>query len=250
VRENVLVKANKLEPLELENLRGRFETIFVQEELLAERDKVDALTHLSAAKARARIAEIERKLDQRRKELSATFDFVISCNRPTILAEGSFGRLGVIAKGTFVGPFGGDKRPFLSENEIVKLSIRKGSLTEDERREIESHVTHTYRFLTQIPWTRTLRRVPDIAYGHHEKLTGRGYPRSLKDSEIALPTRMMTISDIFDALTASDRPYKRAVPKDKAYDILLDEAKRGEVDGDLLKVFIEADVPGKAPQEP
>ncbi len=92
--------------------------------------------------------------------------------------------------------------------------------------------------------------MPGIAYGHHEKLTGRGYPRALKESEIALPTRMMTISDIYDALTASDRPYKRAVPKDKAYDILLDEAKRGEVDSDLLKVFIESDVPGKAPQEP
>jgi HD-GYP domain-containing protein (c-di-GMP phosphodiesterase class II) len=132
----------------------------------------------------------------------------------------------------------------------MKLSIRKGSLTDEERREIESHVTHTYRFLSQIPWTRTLKRVPDIAYGHHEKLTGRGYPRSLKETQIALPTRMMTISDIYDALTASDRPYKRAVPKEKAYDILLDEARRGEVDKDLLHVFIEADIPAKASQEP
>jgi HD-GYP domain-containing protein (c-di-GMP phosphodiesterase class II) len=250
VRENVLVKANKLEPLELENLRGRFETIFVQEELLAERQKVEVLLRVPPDEGRARIAEIDRKLAERRKELSSMFEFVISCNRPTIMPEGSFDRLGDIAKGFYVGPFGSEKRPFLAQNEILKLSIRKGSLTADERREIESHVTHTYRFLSQIPWTRTLRRVPDIAYGHHEKLTGHGYPRSLKETEIALPTRMMTISDIFDALTASDRPYKRAVPKDKAYDILLDEAKRGEVDADLLKVFIEADVPGKAPQEP
>ena len=250
VRENVLVKANKLEPLELENLRGRFETIFVQEELAAERAKVDALNRHPRAKARTRVAEIEQKLAARHKELSAQFEFVVSCNRPTILPEGVFDRLHDIAKGSYVGPFGGEARPFLAQNEIIKLSIRKGSLTEDERREIESHVTHTYRFLTQIPWTRTLKRVPDIAYGHHEKLTGKGYPRSLKESEIALPTRMMTISDIYDALTASDRPYKRAVPKDKAYDILQDEAKRGEVDSDLLKVFIESDVPGKAPTEP
>ena len=250
VRENVLVKANKLEPLELENLRGRFETIFVQEELGAERQKVDALSRLTKREARQRIAEIDRKVTKRKKELTNMFEFVVSANRPTILPEGTFDRLGEIAGSTYIGPFGGEVRPFLGENEIIKLSIRKGSLTEDERREIESHVTHTYRFLTQIPWTRTLKRVPDIAYGHHEKLTGRGYPRSLKESEIALPTRMMTISDIFDALTASDRPYKRAVPKDKAYDILLDEAKRGEVDSDLLRVFIESDVPGKAPQEP
>jgi len=249
VRENVLVKANKLEPLELENLRGRFETIFVQEELQAERQKVDILLRHPPDEAKARIAGIDQELAARRRDLTQMFEFVVACNRPTILPEGTFDKLHEIARGSYVGPFGGDQRPFLAQNEIIKLSIRKGSLTEDERKEIESHVTHTYRFLTQIPWTRTLRKVPDIAYGHHEKLTGRGYPRSLKEPEIALPTRMMTISDIYDALTASDRPYKRAVPKDKAYDILNDEAKRGEVDKDLLKVFIEADVPGKAPQD-
>jgi hypothetical protein len=250
VRENVLIKANKLEPWELENLRGRFETIFVQEELLAEKQKVDALLRNPSDEGRQRVAEIDARHAARKKELTNIFEFVISCNRPTILPEGSFDRLGEIARATYISPFASETRPFLSPNEIMKLSVRKGSLTEEERREIESHVTHTYRFLQQIPWTRTLRRVPDIAYGHHEKLTGKGYPRSLKETEIALPTRMMTISDIFDALTASDRPYKRAVPKDKAYDILNDEAKRGEVDSDLLRVFIEADVPGKAPQEP
>jgi HD-GYP domain-containing protein (c-di-GMP phosphodiesterase class II) len=250
VRENVLVKANKLEPLELENLRGRFETIYVQEELAAERMKVQMLLSTPPDEGRGRIAAIDAQLVTKRRELSEMFEFVLSCNKPTVLAEGHFDRLGEIAKTTFQGPFGGEQRGFLSNNEVVKLSVRKGSLTEDERREIESHVTHTYRFLTQIPWTRTLKRVPDIAYGHHEKLTGRGYPRSLKDSDIALPTRMMTISDIYDALTASDRPYKRAMSKDKAYDILADEAKRGEVDGDLLKVFIEADVPGHASTEP
>jgi len=250
VRENVLVKANKLEPLEFESLRSRFETIVATVELSAERSKVALLLEHGRQKGRALLAGIDQRLSLRRKELDEMFDFVISCNRPTILPEGTFGRLDEIAKIRFQGPFGGEPRPYLKEDEVLKLSIRKGSLTEDERREIESHVTHTFRFLTQIPWTRTLRRVPDIAYGHHEKLTGRGYPRSLKEIDIALPTRMMTISDIYDALTASDRPYKRAVPRDKAFDILSDEAKRGEVDGDLLKIFIESDVPGKAPQEP
>jgi len=166
-----------------------------------------------------------------------------------VMPEGSFDALHDINRRTFVD-FEGRERPLLEDHELQFLMIRKGNLDDSERREIESHVTHTYRFLTQIPWTRTLKRVPDIAYGHHEKLTGQGYPRSLKEPEIALPTRMMTISDIYDALTASDRPYKRAVPKEKAYDILLDEAKRGELDSDLLRVFIEADVPGSAPQEP
>ncbi len=250
VRENVLVKANKLEPLELDGLRGRFETILMQEELYSEREKVKLLLEGRPDEAPQRLAAIDARLAARKLELNSMFDFVLTCNKPTLLAEGSFGRLDEIARATFVSPFNGEARPFLNEGEKLKLSIRKGSLTEDERREIESHVTHTFRFLSQIPWTRTLRNVPDIAYGHHEKLTGRGYPRSLKEPDIALPTRMMTISDIFDALTASDRPYKRAVPREKAYDILLDEAKRGEVDKDLLTVFIEADVAGKASEEP
>lgn len=250
VRENVLIKANKLEPLELENLRGRFETIFVQEELAAEKEKVSALLSLHEEERSARLVAIDERLRARKRELADMFEFILSCNRPTVLAEGTFDRLGEIAKSTFRGPFGADPRSFLSEGEVLKLSIRKGSLTAEERREIESHVTHTYRFLKQIPWTRALNKVPDIAYGHHEKLTGGGYPRMLTDPEIVLPTRMMTISDIYDALTASDRPYKRAVPKDKAYDILIDEANRGEVDKDLLQVFIEADVPSLAASEP
>ena len=248
VRENVLVKANKLEPQELEMLQARFDTILLETELSFEQRKVALLVDKPADTAGV-IAETDAAHAMRRKELLEGFEFILQCNKPTILAEGSFERLGVIAKGSFQSRYFRERRPFLSENEVVKLSIRKGSLTELERKEIESHVTHTFRFLTQIPWTRTLKHVPDIAYGHHEKLTGRGYPRALPERDISLPTRMMTISDIYDALTASDRPYKKAVPKLKAYDILLDEAKRGDIDGDLLKVFIEADVPTKA-QEP
>ena len=247
VRENVLVKANKLEPGELETLRARFETIYVQEELKASQQKV-AMFQAGEPNLLDRLAAVDQALEVKKRELSGMMEFILGCNRPTLLPEGDFARLGTISQQIYRSPFGGE-RPFLSSDEILKLSVRKGSLTEQERREIESHVSHTYRFLSQIPWTRTLKRVPDIAYGHHEKLTGRGYPRGLNEIDIPVQTRMMTISDIYDALTASDRPYKRAAPKEKAFDILRDEAKRGEVDSDLLAVFIEADVPSKAPQE-
>ncbi|MBS2021016.1 MAG: GAF domain-containing protein [Deltaproteobacteria bacterium] len=246
VRENVLVKANKLEPFELDALKARFDAILLQEELGFERRKVAHLlaNHLD----RAGFDAIEEEYKRRVAELTESFNFVLGCNKPTILPEGTFDRLGVIAKAQYLSAASGELRPFLTDNEVLKLSVRKGSLTEDERREIESHVSHTFRFLTQIPWTRALKRVPEIAYGHHEKLTGKGYPRALSEPEISLPTRMMTISDIYDALTASDRPYKKAVPKQKAFDILLDEAKKGDVDQDLLRVFIEADVPTRSAQ--
>ena len=130
----------------------------------------------------------------------------------------------------------------LEDHELQFLMIRKGNLDERERREIESHVTHTYRFLEQIPWTRELRHIPQIAYGHHEKLNGRGYPNQVQAVNIPVQTRMMTISDIYDALTATDRPYKRAVPTDRALDILNMEAKDGMLDRALLDAFIEARV--------
>jgi len=130
----------------------------------------------------------------------------------------------------------------LHDDELQFLMIRKGNLDARERREIESHVTHTYRFLGQIPWTRELAGIPAIAYAHHEKLDGRGYPRQVKGEAIPAQTRMMTISDIFDALTATDRPYKRAVSHERALDILAMEAKDGMLDRDLLSTFIEAGV--------
>ncbi|HEX8538067.1 MAG TPA: HD domain-containing phosphohydrolase, partial [Cystobacter sp.] len=140
------------------------------------------------------------------------------------------------------------EQPLLLEREIQSLSILKGTLSEAERQEIESHVEHTYRFLSQIPWTRTLRRVPEIAYAHHEKLNGSGYPRAIPDTGIPVQSRMMAIADIYDALTASDRPYKKAVPHPLALDILQREVKSGQLDADLFRIFVEAEVPQRAHQ--
>jgi HD-GYP domain-containing protein (c-di-GMP phosphodiesterase class II) len=158
-----------------------------------------------------------------------------------VLAEGSFDALEAIGQRTFVD-FDGRVRPLLEDHELQFLMIRRGNLDEQERREIESHVTHTYRFLEQIPWTRELRAIPQIAYAHHEKLNGRGYPNAVTAFEIPVQARIMTIADIYDALTATDRPYKRAVPRDRALDILAMEAKDGTIDAELLEAFIGARV--------
>jgi HD-GYP domain-containing protein (c-di-GMP phosphodiesterase class II) len=101
---------------------------------------------------------------------------------------------------------------------------------------------HTYEFLSKIPWTRDLQNIPKLARGHHEKLDGSGYPYGLAAPEIPPQTRMMTISDIFDALAAQDRPYKPRVPTDRALDILREEAREGMLDPELLELFIEAKV--------
>ena len=106
----------------------------------------------------------------------------------------------------------------LGDEEYAALSIGKGCLTPDERRQIEAHVADSYSFLILIPWTRDLARVPAIAHGHHEKLDGSGYPMGLRGNQISMQTRILTICDIYDALTAGDRPYKKALPLEQARD--------------------------------
>lgn len=134
----------------------------------------------------------------------------------------------------------GEIIPFLGEREAHVLAVRKGSLSEQERKEIEAHVIHTFNFLSKIPWIRSFRRIPEIALSHHEKLNGRGYPNHLEASQIPLESKLMTISDIYDALTAKDRPYKRSIPKARAFDIMYNEVKQGLLSQTLLDIFIEA----------
>jgi HD-GYP domain-containing protein (c-di-GMP phosphodiesterase class II) len=126
----------------------------------------------------------------------------------------------------------------LDPQEFRFLSIRKGTLDPQERLEMEAHVTHSFHFLTKIPWTPLMRGIPEIAYGHHEKLDGSGYPRGLTAEQIPLQARMMTVADIYDALTAQDRPYKRAVSPTTALDILHEEAGQGKIDRELLDIFV------------
>ncbi|HEY3166969.1 MAG TPA: HD domain-containing phosphohydrolase, partial [Candidatus Binatia bacterium] len=160
---------------------------------------------------------------------------------PTVLREGNFERLSELAARQFVDPEGYGY-PLLTAQEVKLLSISKGNLDERERRQIESHVNHTMSFLRQIPWTREIKNIPTIASAHHEKLDGTGYPHNLSASEIPFQSKMMTISDIYDALSATDRPYKKAVRSDQALDILFDEAKQGLVDPKLLRLFREAEI--------
>jgi len=242
VREHVLIKANKLYPQEYELLRQRFALARRSREMEHYKRKSDlVLSAQDMATARAMAASLEEGLQHELAELDGFLEFVAACNRPTVLEEGGFEKLSEIARRTWVD-LGGETKPLLAADEVKNLSIPRGSLNADERREIESHVTHTFRFLCQIPWTRELRRVPEIAYAHHEKLDGKGYPRALTSDVIPVQSKMMTIADIYDALTASDRPYKRAVPHVKALDILRDEVRRGQVDPNLLDLFVETEV--------
>lgn len=245
VRENVLLKANKLYPHELERVEQRFEHARRAAEVAALREQVHLLRTVGREEAAEASRALELRLETTRRELDEMLDLIRRCNLPTVLEQRGFERLTELASREFVD--GGERvHRLLLPNELESLSIPRGSLNEAERREIESHVVHTFNFLVQIPWTRDLCRVPEFAHGHHEKLGGGGYPLGIGSAQIPVQTRIMTIADIYDALTASDRPYKRAVPHDKALDILRSEVGRGVLDGELLGVFIEAEIPQRA----
>jgi HD-GYP domain-containing protein (c-di-GMP phosphodiesterase class II) len=134
----------------------------------------------------------------------------------------------------------GDRICIISPIDKLNLSIRRGSLNPVERKEIESHVNHTYDFVSKIPWPPEYKNIPEIALRHHEKLDGTGYPGGLKGRESTLlQSRIMAIADIFDALAAGDRPYKEAVPLEHILSILKEEADKGVLDSDLVNLFID-----------
>lgn len=240
VREHVLVKAKKLYPHQRDLILQRFH--FIRRTLEAEslRAQVDYALTASREELAARLAHDD---DSKRQlaELDEYLEFILKANEPSVLEQGGFERIAEIASLRFLD-IDGNSKPYLSEDEVVSLQVLRGSLTAEERDEIESHVVHTYNFLKQIPWGRVYRDIPEIAGAHHEKLTGKGYPHGLAGPDIPVPAKMMTIADIYDALTASDRPYKKAVPVTKALDILGYEVKDGNLDRDLYQMFLDAKI--------
>ena len=249
VREEVLVKAKKLYPAQLELIRQRFHFVKRSMQLESLASRLAYVLEKGRDEYLAKLPEFEAGMGDQIQEVDRYFATILQSNEPTVLPEGSFEKLTEIAARHFLD-FDGADQALLTGEEVRLLSIRKGSLDESERLQIESHVVHTFNFLNQIPWTKEIRNIPEIARSHHEKLTGKGYPNKLGAPEIALQTRMMTISDIFDALAASDRPYKRAVSAERALQILEMEMKDGNIDPTLFKLFVEAKVLDKWKVEP
>jgi HD-GYP domain-containing protein (c-di-GMP phosphodiesterase class II) len=241
VRENVLVKAKKLYESERDRVLQRFDYIRKALQAEASERKLRLALERSREEFLAEAQGADSDLATRLRELDDYVAFILKANEPTVLDSGGFERLVDIAGHRFLD-FRGEEQPYLTEDEVRALKVPRGSLTENEREQIESHVVHTFNFLKQIPWGRQFKDVPAIAGAHHEKLDGTGYPRRLRAPEIPVQAKMMTISDIFDALTAQDRPYKKAVPYERALGIIEADVKSGKCDPDLFRIFVEAQV--------
>ncbi len=251
VPEAVLVKAKKLYPEQLELLRHRF--ALARQHLNLEcaqaryRHLLEHPSHLeelhepeSCPHCQYNLT-LEAQLREGLQALEEYWQLIEAANEPRVCQEAPLARLQEIAQITYPG-LDNTPQPLVSNQELEQLLVRQGSLNSQERKLIESHVSQTYEFLIRIPWTRQLQDVPAIAYGHHEKLDGSGYPLALKAPQIPLQCQMMTIADIYDALTASDRPYKRALPVTRAMDILKQEAQDQKINFDLVTLFEQRQV--------
>jgi 3',5'-cyclic-nucleotide phosphodiesterase len=241
VREHVLRKEKKLHHADMRLLEQRFRYARACMERHAYRTL--AQRHIeegwSAARFRTEKEGIEVQLLDEAGRLDAFLATIRSANEPAVSRGGALPDLRDIVHYACHDP-DGLALPLLEEHEVAALSLPKGCLTADERRQIEEHVVDSYSFLVLIPWTRDLSGVPAIAHGHHEKLDGSGYPMGLKGPQISVQTRILTICDIYDALTAGDRPYKKAVPVELALDIMREECDAGHLDGNLFQVFVDA----------
>ena len=239
VREDVLTKAKKLPPVLWERIESRFHLIRLTLELdyfkrrAGERrtmvgESPDAAR--SPAELAKRLADVDRQLE-----------IVRAANEPSMLAAPQNTTLIEIAKRTYQAA-DGRRLPYLTPDELRYLQLAQGTLDDEERAEVESHVKKTTMFLEQIPWTDDLKELVLYASGHHEKLNGTGYPRHLTSEEIPVQTRMITLADMFDALTANDRPYKPAMNAEGALAVLRADADAGLLDRDLVDVLTDSQV--------
>lgn len=255
VRESILTKGKKLYPQEMETILARLESARARQEMMAWKEMAHELVEmLESAQAqqdptarlsgplegaRFKLGKVAQKIDKFSQQLNQVRMSILNANQPQVV-ERDFD---IATLMSWINKAAAElNHELLTPDEVVKLSLPKGSLSPDERREIESHVTHTYHFLRQIAWTEDLSSVAEIAHAHHEKCDGSGYPRGITAESIPVQSRMMAISDIYDALTSMDRPYKKALQPERALDILHTEANAGKLDFDLLKVFIEAEI--------
>ena len=146
-------------------------------------------------------------------------------------------RVGQIAAYSFNNA-SGNVVPFLSNDERFNLNIPYGTLTPTERKTINHHIDATIKMLEALPWPKHLEKVPEYAGGHHERMDGKGYPRGLTRDQMSVQARVMGIADIFEALTAKDRPYKLGMTLSESLHILVKLKLNGHIDPDLFDVFV------------
>lgn len=236
--EHVVDKSTKLEKIfdRVDLLKIRFEAIKLQMEKEWNHKKIEILT--AEGNKSEKLAELDSEYSGKISKFSDDSEFCLQCNIPgEFMEDDKIERLQEFAKQSY--GFNGESQPYISGDELLNLSIKRGTLNESDRKIIENHATMTLKMLNELPFSKKLRHVPEYAAAHHEKLNGTGYPLKLKGKEISVQARVMAIADIFEALTAKDRPYKKPMKLSQAIEILGYMVKDEHLDPDLVDVFLK-----------
>jgi HD-GYP domain-containing protein (c-di-GMP phosphodiesterase class II) len=237
---HVVDKATKLE-----NIFDRIQLIDTRFEVLkrdAELDSLRKKTALLEQGRRLEVAEEEKRLRDRLRQLDDDRKFLHACNiGGERMRDEDVDRVRRIGQYRW-RDFAGHEAQFLTEDEVKNLTIRSGTLTEEERKVINHHIVATIRMLEALPWPKHLTKVPEYAGGHHERMDGKGYPKGLTREQMSVQARCMGIADIFEALTAKDRPYKKGKTLSESLEILGRMRLNHHVDPDLFDIFVRRKV--------
>ncbi len=237
-------------PVEIIEKSKKLETIFDRAQLVDMRmHTIIQKIQLEAAKTQLelvksgesteKLKQLEANTAKKVRELTDIRKFLSLCNEPSeFLEDQHIERLQEISKKTYRDE-ANREQPYLTPDELINLSIRRGSINADERQVMKNHAQITLDMLDKIPFTKKLKNIPNFAGAHHEYINGLGYPLGLKGDEIPFEGKLMAVTDITEALTAKDRPYKKAMPLDQVYTILRKMAERNELDHDLVEFFIK-----------
>ena len=237
----IVEKAKKLQTIfdRIHYIRLRMDYMIQKVKLEGQQKKIELLEK-KADPSDIKIIELDS--EKQIQELEEIRAFINKCNEPgEFLEDETLERLKEISQRTYLDNEGQDQ-PFITDDELVNLSIRRGSITEAERKKMQDHAAVTLRMLKQIPFTKKLKNIPSFAGAHHEFINGKGYPLGLKGDEIPFEGKLMAVTDIAEALTASDRPYKKAMPLETVYRILRSMAKNEELDNDMVELFISEEI--------
>ncbi len=235
---HVVDKATKLQ-----TIFDRAKVVRTRFALITQTLRADRLQRLLKATGAGRdvASAVFNEMEREGKAIAADLEFVLSCNSPgEFMTDDRIARIREIAARTYVD--GGESLPWLTPDEADNLCIRKGTLTDAERRIIENHIVVTIDMLSRLPFPKKLSRVPEFAGAHHEKLDGTGYPNHIGGDALSLQARILAVADVFEALTARDRPYKQAMKLSQAMRILDGMVKDHHVDPDVFELFAKSGV--------
>ena len=233
--EYVMDKATKLE-----TIYDRIHALETRFEVLRRDAEIEYLKNtLQPNAAGPSNAELERNYQQTCWQLADDFEFLRNANvGGEFMSEEHIARVKQLAEQHWTDA-SGTQRPLLSEDEVMNLSIARGTLNDAEREVINNHIVATIKMLESLPFPKNLQNVPEYAGGHHEKMDGTGYPRGLKRDEMSVQARIMAIADIFEALTASDRPYKTGKKLSECLKIMGIMKQDEHIDPDIFEIFIK-----------